>query len=72
MPPHREIGRAVLTMDKNSLPYDVERVKVFLQKTGWVPTKTAYHNGMFILNMEKTKSAKIHIEYEDMIQEVKK
>lgn len=53
------------------LPYDLERVKIFLQDTGWIPKKTTYQNGTFILNMEKTRSAKIHIEYEDILEEVK-
>jgi len=57
-------------MTELAIPYDLERVKKFLQDTGWVPLDVHYENGIFHMAMEKTKSAKIHIEYEDMMQEV--
>ena len=65
-------------MDPVTLPSDLERLKKFMQAIGWVPKKfgegktkydVEYSNGTFFLNLERTGSARIHIEYEDYFDE---
>jgi hypothetical protein len=65
-------------MDPIKLPTDLERLIEHMKMLGWVPKKfgkgknkylVEYSNGTFYANMERTKSARIHIEYEDFWDE---
>jgi len=61
-------------MDPAKLPSDFERLMNFMKMLGWVPKKFSdgkekheveYSNGTFYANLERTKSARLHIEFED-------
>jgi hypothetical protein len=61
-------------MDPKTLPSDLERLMIHMKMLGWVPKKfgkgkdkyeVEYSNGTFYVNLERTNSARIHIEYED-------
>ena len=50
-----------------NIPYDLERVIVLLKTTGWIPIEKeiSCDNKTYIVNFEKTGSAKIYIKYKD-------
>jgi hypothetical protein len=52
-----------------NLPSDLERLINFMKTIGWIPKEPEYVNGTFIVKLERTKSAKMHIEYDDYWEE---
>ena len=65
-------------MDPKTMPSDLERLIKHMKMLGWVPRKfgkgknkyeVEYSNGTFYVNLERLKSARIRIEFEDFWDE---
>ena len=65
-------------MDPKTMPSDLERLIKHMKMLGWAPRKfgkgknkyeVEYSNGTFYVNLERLKSARIRIEFEDFWDE---